>query len=178
MHIKFPGTQLKGYGEADNNKRFYDNWSEKRINDWAQYRKNYFVEDVKKPDGISLRENEPSKQDLLNDKIGSLKDIDVRWSDTRSVNEEERVKWKQDMKNKLEVAKAERKRERDELKRQRELIRDRKIELEHYQREMLRELDEEINELEEEEKELLKEKEEIDKEINLGLSFYSTESPF
>ena len=99
-----------------------------------------------------------------------LTDISVDWGDIWSLGEDERARWKQELRAKLEKAKSERMKERDELKRQGELIRDSKKELQHYQREMLKELEEEIRELREEEAGLLKEKEDIKKEISKNVA--------
>jgi len=156
--------------------KLYDEWGEKGKIAQDERRENDPAVAMTEPEGFAWKED----MDSMTDKIHTLTGINVDWSDIKAMNDEERVKWKQEMRSRLQEAKSERKRERDELKRQSEVIRDRKKELEYYQREMLRELEEEINELDEEKKELLKEKDDIDKEMNkrLSYSYHSTEPPF
>ena len=132
---------------------------------------------IKNPD---FRRRGGNEENLIRENEILTLTSNLNWGDLRSLDEEERMRWRQELKTRLQKAKAERKRERDELKRQREAIRDSKKELDLYQQEMLEELEEEINELDEEKQELLKEKEEINKEINVAseLSYFSTEPPF
>lgn len=82
---------------------------------------------------------------------------------------EERVKWRQEMRVKLQAARDERARVREELQRQREQIVSSKMRLERHQKAVLKELEDEILELKTEENDLIEERKELIQEISRRL---------
>ena len=157
------GSFVNG-GRDNSNMRLQEDWSNGRE---SRDRLGAYSA-TKKDDGRSWGGS--GTNSMSGNRAPKLTDISVDWGDIWSLGEDERARWKQELRARLEKAKSERKKERDELKRQGELIRDSKKELQHYQREMLNELEEEIRELREEEAVLLKEKEDIKKEISKNVA--------